>query len=215
MSVIESYEGDFRDLVTRINKKCAAIPDLTGGGKKDEIAKTQNEIEEANDLIEQIEMEVIGLPSADRSAAKSRLGSYKKEVKDLEKALRKASVQLSSSQSARDDLFDFEGGDDARDALLGNTERLDRTSKRLDNGHRAALDAVDVGAGALAELQSQRETIDRSRGRLKGIDTDLFSSNRVLGRMIARAYRNRVATFIIIGVLLLTIVMIIILIVTG
>jgi hypothetical protein len=166
---------------------------------------------------------------------------------------------MSSSDAARGDLFDYTDGDDARDKLISNTDRLDRTSRRLDEGHRcvlcvcvcvcvcvclcvclfvclcvcvcvylcvcvcvcscvcvcvrvcscvcthvqcrctrraailvltrtrttladarAALEAVQVGAGALDELGRQRETIDRSRGRLRGMDSDLGASGKLL-----------------------------------
>ena len=53
---------------------------------------------------------------------------------------------MSGSDVARNELFKFDGStDDAKDALLGNTERLDRTSNRLDEGHKAALEAQEVG----------------------------------------------------------------------
>eukprot|EP00038_Savillea_parva_P009150 m.181565 g.181565 ORF g.181565 m.181565 type:complete len:217 (+) comp15309_c0_seq1:114-764(+) len=210
--MIEEYEAEFNELTDAVHKRCARIPDLSGDSKKTEVSKAEKEIQDATELIEQMEMEVINLPSSQRSNTKAKIAEFKKTMQDLNKKLKRSAVMLSNSQSARDDLFDLTDGDDARDALLSNTERLDRTSRRLEDGHRSALEAVEIGAGALDELGRQRETIERSRGRLRGMDSDLSKSQKLLRSIYNRAIRNRVLTSLIIG--LLTIVIIIIAVVT-
>eukprot|EP00041_Stephanoeca_diplocostata_P011768 m.194678 g.194678 ORF g.194678 m.194678 type:complete len:216 (+) comp18657_c0_seq4:159-806(+) len=214
MSLIQEHENEFRDLSKSILKRCENIPDLKGDLKTAEQNTTQNEIDDAAEIVEQMEMEIINLPSSERQSVKARVAGYKKDIKDMEKRLRRAMAALSNSQSARDELFDFDDGDDAREALIDNTQRLDRTSRRLDNGHRAALEAVDVGAGAISELHRQRETIERSRGRLRGMDGDLSASSKLLRGIYNRAIRNRVMTALITGGLILTIIVIAILVAT-
>jgi vesicle transport through interaction with t-SNAREs protein 1 len=49
---------------------------------------------------------------------------------------------------------------------MSNTERLDRTSTRLQDGHRTALETQEVAIGIMDNLNEQRETIGRSRGRV-------------------------------------------------
>eukprot|EP00035_Acanthoeca_spectabilis_P024198 m.452750 g.452750 ORF g.452750 m.452750 type:complete len:217 (-) comp20391_c0_seq1:438-1088(-) len=206
--MMEEYTNEYNELTDAVHKRCARIPDLSGESKKSEIAKAEKEMQDATELVEQMEMEVMNLPSSQRSAAKAKIAEYNKSLQDLGKKMRRATVALSNSQAARDDLFDFADGDDARDALLSNTQRLDRTSRRLDDGHRSALEAVEIGAGALDELGRQRETIERSRGRLRGMDADISKSQKLLRSIYNRAIRNRIITGLIIGGLILVIIII-------
>lgn len=46
-----------------------------------------------------------------------------------------------------------------RQQLLSGTDRLDRSSQRLRDSQRLANETEDIGAGTLADLQRQRETI--------------------------------------------------------
>lgn len=108
---------------------------------------------------------------------------------------------------------------DQREALLSNTERLDRTGLRLDEGYRMAVETEAVGAGILDDLHrhaparsaragrgpvrslvtaasrmahSQRETIVRTRDRLHGTDSTLKRSGYLLAGMARRAVQSRV-----------------------
>ena len=56
-----------------------------------------------------------------------------------------------------------------------------------------ARDAL-AGMGILGELRSQRETLERAKGRLESTDTDLARSTRVLRSMAMRARANKVVT---------------------
>lgn len=54
-----------------------------------------------------------------------------------------------------------------RQRLLDNTERIERTGKTLTEGYRVVLETEQIGAAVLQDLSSQRETIQRSRGRVR------------------------------------------------
>eukprot|EP00056_Hartaetosiga_gracilis_P000092 m.35836 g.35836 ORF g.35836 m.35836 type:complete len:176 (+) comp10054_c0_seq1:417-944(+) len=99
-------------------------------------------------------------------------------------------------------------------AYMSNTERLDRTTQRLQDGHRMAQETTEVAIGIMDNLHDQRGTIQRSRGRLQRTDGELSRSRRLLNGMIARARRNKVVTMFIIGIALALITIIIILIAT-
>ena len=62
------------------------------------------------------------------------------------------------------------GGEDEqlaqRQQLLSGTDRLERSSGRLKDSHRIALETEDIGRNTLADLSTQRETIMHTRGTL-------------------------------------------------
>jgi len=212
MSMLEELEGDFAKLLTQMATKCNSIPELSGDEKDRQIKAGEKDVADGQDLLEQIELEIADLPSSKRSAAKASFSTHKRELSDAERKLRKAAVAL-SAKSARDELFEFDGStDDAREALIGNTERLDRTSNRLDDGQRAALEAQEVGMGILDNLTTQRETIERSRSRLKEANTPLARSMRILKGMHARALQNRAITAALVFFLVIIIIIVVILI---
>lgn len=216
MGLFEDFENDFRSLQKDIQKACTLIPDLKGDEKDSKVKATLRQCDEARELLEQMDMEIIDLPSSKRNDAKKTLAGLQRESTDLEKRVRKAKVAMSGSGDARAELFDYDGGaDDDKEKLLGNTARLDRTSDRLNDGHRVALEAVDVGAGIMENLATQRSTIERSMNRMQEANTPLAKANRVLGRMKQRAIANKAITAVIIFFLVITIIIVIILIVTG
>lgn len=59
-------------------------------------------------------------------------------------------------------LFDT----DMRAQLLNNTERISRTTTKLEDGVRVALETEEVGGHILQDLSEQREKLQRSRDRV-------------------------------------------------
>lgn len=55
---------------------------------------------------------------------------------------------------------------DQRQQLLNGTDRLERSSNRLRDSHRMALETEEVGRNTLADLGRQRETIGHTRDTL-------------------------------------------------
>ena len=53
-----------------------------------------------------------------------------------------------------------------RAKLLDNSERLERSGKRLDDGYRTCIESEQIGTQILEDLHSQRQTIQRSRDRV-------------------------------------------------
>ena len=57
-------------------------------------------------------------------------------------------------------------GEEQRQALLDNSEMLERTSTRLTQGHKVALETEHIGAQILNDLHSQRQTLSHARQRV-------------------------------------------------
>lgn len=132
-------------------------------------------------------LEKENLPANQKTKTNQRFRNYQHDV-DIAKR------KLESLSSDRSALFgkrytDNPTGDDQlaqRQQLLGGTERLDRSSGRLRESQRIALETEDIGRNTLADLSRQRETIEHTRGTLLESEGYTDRSNKTLRGMARR-----------------------------
>lgn len=131
-----------------------------------------------------MELEVRGTTGSQRERLRSRVESHRAELKrltqefQLAKKPREETIDLSF-----DDAFENVVTEDQRRRLLDTSERIDRTGRTLQNGYRMVLETEEIGSHVLKDLHDQRETIQRSRGRVSA-NRLLFSSNQIFVRCI-------------------------------
>lgn len=80
-----------------------------------------------------------------------------------------------------------------RQQLLSGTERLGRSSNRLRESQRIALETEQIGAGTLGDLRTQREQIEHQRTILHESESYTDRSIKTLKGM-ARRYVLRIPT---------------------
>ncbi|CAH1794609.1 unnamed protein product [Owenia fusiformis] len=207
-NLMDSYEQQYSTLSAEITSKIGRIPNLTGADKQASIRNVDRLMDETKELLEQMDLEVRELPSRDRQKYSTRLKSYKTELIKLEKDFKKARIAFSDEVHMRDELLggdDTNNSEDQRQRLLDNTERLERSGKRLEQGYRTAIETEQIGNQILEDLSSQRETIQRSRERLRETDANLGKSSRVLSGMMRRIIQNRLI-LVVIGLIILVII---------
>lgn len=114
-------------------------------------------------------MEKENIPSATRSKVNARFRNYLTDVDEVKRKLK----SLSDDRRALfGDRYTDEPNNlhdqhlEQRQQLLSGTERLDRSSARLQESQRIALETEDIGRGTLADLNMQRETITNARNNL-------------------------------------------------
>lgn len=136
--------------------------------------------------LDQMRMEKQNIPSATRSKVNIRFRNYATDVDELKRKLK----SLSDDRKA---LFGDRYTDEPQDAhleqrqqLLSGTERLERSSARLQESQRIALETEDVGRGTLAELNQQRETILHARAGLHRGEGYVDTSIKTLRGMARR-----------------------------
>ncbi|XP_060884948.1 vesicle transport through interaction with t-SNAREs homolog 1A isoform X1 [Labrus bergylta] len=213
-SDFEAYEQDFSTLTAEITNKVGKIPKLSGEEKTQLVLNVDKQLEEVRELLEQMDLEVREIPIQSRAMYNSRLKSYKQEMEKLEKDFKRS--RIAYSDEVRNELL----GDDAsssenqliklreeRAHLLDNTEKLERSSRRLEAGYQIAVETEQVGQEILTNLHSDREKIQRARERLRETDANLGKSSRILTGMLRRIIQNRVLVFILGAILLLTIIL--------
>ena len=130
------------------------------------------ELDEADELLSQMEIELQGMPQSIKppyasraKSAKSALQSAKSRAREQHAVLARSTLLSDVGGSPFRDSTDTEeggiSGDRAR--LLRGTSLLESGSKRLQDAQRVALETEEQGADILRDLRRQREQIENSR----------------------------------------------------
>lgn len=135
-------------------------------------------------------MEKSNVPPASRSKVNTRFRNYLSDIDETKRRLK----SLSDDRKA---LFGDRYTDDPdsipdrhleqRQQLLSGTERLGRSTARLTESQRIALETESIGAGTLADLHRQRETLEHTRSGLLESEGYVDRSVKTL-RTMARRY---------------------------
>ncbi|OAL22969.1 hypothetical protein AYO22_06877 [Fonsecaea multimorphosa] len=172
--LFSTYEAELRLVQADVNQKLDQIPELQGEERKAAIRGAERAIDEAKELLDQMNLEKSNIPTSQRSKVNSRFRNHQSDIDSLQRKLK------SLADSDRKQLFgdrytdDPEaGGGGPRDAqleqrqqLLSGTERLGRSSDRLRESQRIALETEQIGASTLADLHQQRNVIENTHRNL-------------------------------------------------
>lgn len=111
-------------------------------------------------------IEKANIPSTTRTKINQRFRNHESDIDVSKRKLR----TLASDRGA---LFGGRYSDNPNDVqleqrqqLLSGTDRLDRSSQRLKASQALANDTEAIGAGTLADLHRQRETIQHTNATL-------------------------------------------------
>jgi len=112
-------------------------------------------------------LEKSNIPTAARSKVNAR---YRNHVTDLDSLSRRLKSLASDRSALFGDRYTDEPSSDPvleqRQQLLSGTERLGRSSDRLRESQRVALETEAIGAGTLADLHQQRNVIENTHRNL-------------------------------------------------
>lgn len=200
-AILEEYEQQFGSLTAEITSYIGRLSTVSIDDRRNLIVEINLKIDEATELLEQMGLEINqNVDSSQRSSQQTRLKSYQAELRRLEEDYNKSKIKpnpLLVDDSSSIDDFDIGITEDQKRKLLDNSERLERTGNQLQEGYRIAIETEEIGTQVLQNLSNQRETIQRSRNRLRETNADLGRSSRLMNMMMMRGLRDKFALYII------------------
>jgi vesicle transport through interaction with t-SNAREs protein 1 len=128
------------------------------------------------------------IPSSIRSKTSQRFRNFESDIDASKRKLKSLSDDRKALFGNR--YTDNPNADEQleqRQQLLSGTDRLDRSSQRLRDSQRVALETEDIGRNTLADLHTQRETIQHTRAGLLESEGYVDRSVKTL-RGMARRY---------------------------
>jgi len=212
MSLLEQYEQQYAALIAETTAHIGRLKQLNGKDRRELCSKIDANLAEANELLEQMSLEVRDLNAALRPSFTSKVNCAQVELKRLQSEYRSAKeISAGGATSAGYTTLDLgAGGDggfynvddddvsicnDQRQHLLENSERIERTGNRLTEGYRVAVETEALGAQVLNDLHHQRETMQGARTRLRETNAELGRASRTLNTMMLRALREKAVLY--------------------
>ncbi|KAG5887478.1 hypothetical protein JTB14_008196 [Gonioctena quinquepunctata] len=196
VSLFENYEQQYSVLTADIT---AQVGLLTASATKDRrqlISNIEKHVEEAQELLEQMELEAREVEPAKRQRCRTKLDCYRAELKRLTLDYIKArSVRQGALYDSTEELSDVRISSDQKQRLLDNSDRVERTGRKLEEGYRIIVETEEIGTQVLKSLGEQGETIQRTRGRLREADEELGQSGRLMNSMIMRSLQQKVVLY--------------------
>ncbi|KAJ7379939.1 Vesicle transport through interaction with t-SNAREs 1B [Desmophyllum pertusum] len=183
----DELKGLHEDISGKINNK---IPKLSGELRKSTVREVEKKIEDANLIIEEMEEEAGTAPATYRNSMMSRIRSYRRDFDKLKRDLGKPSGQVNVS-FGRDELFDADPMAAQKNKVRQGTDTLNRATESIARSTRVAVETEQIGDEIIDELGDQRESLVRTRDRLKDVDQDLSKSKRILNSMAIRIATNK------------------------
>ncbi|KAF5379309.1 hypothetical protein D9757_007664 [Collybiopsis confluens] len=212
-ALFDAYHLDYQHLISSVRNKLEKdAPEQRGEQRKATLRRVEIELDEADDIISQLELEIQGIPVSIRAQYTQRLkqvkldlNRLKKVAKDSHSHLTRANLQL-DSPSRSDDPYDERA--DERNRLLSGHQVLADGSGRLDNSARLALETEDLGADILRNLRVQREQIQNTSHILNEAETSIDRASGTIQKMIRQMHKQRFVIAAIILVLIVVVVLI-------
>lgn len=178
--------------------------------RKSLLKAVEDATDEGLEILDQMSIEVQNLPSSERSSYNTKIRQYKSQIDEYKRQLKdylddQDRYELFGSRYSDNDA----GGDSLHDLqrrqLLNNNSSLGRTSDRLKDSQRVALETERIGGNILNDLRSQGEQISGSRNVLMAADGYVDKSIKTLKSMSRRMTANKFISYAIIAVLILLI----------
>ncbi|XP_054266501.1 vesicle transport through interaction with t-SNAREs homolog 1A [Macrosteles quadrilineatus] len=192
--LIEMYEQQYGVLTADITSKIGKLPSTSGSEKRNLVSELDKHLEECNELLEQMDLEVREMKASEQPRLRTRLESYRVELGRLQQEFKRARSATHSdnfSDSADHYAEAVSLNEEQKQRLLDNSERLERSGNQLNTGYQILLETEEIGSQVMRDLHHQRETIQKSRARLRETDAELNRSSRLVQAIIARSLQHR------------------------
>ena len=188
--LFSNYEAELKLVEADLNQKLDQIPEMAGEERKSAIRSAERAVDEAKELLDQMNLEKANIPSSIRAKVNSRFRNHQSDIDNLSRKLK----TLSSDRKALfGDRYTDDPDDPSKDVqleqrqqLLSGTERLGRSGERLRESQRIALETEQIGAGTLADLHQQRNVIENTHRNLQQSEGYVDRSVKTLRGMARR-----------------------------
>ncbi|KAL6781182.1 VTI1B [Auxenochlorella protothecoides x Auxenochlorella symbiontica] len=197
------YEREYATKSTEASRKIQSLGPLRGDQRQKRVKEAEADLLEAEHILQRLDIEARSLPPVTSRALLQKLKDYKADIAKLRSDAKTAGTSSAESRAELglgNEYFQTSAGQ--RDRLLTATDRLGKTSDRIQAGRQQLLETEELGISVLGDLQRQRETILHSRDALAGVDEGISRSRAILSSMSRRIMQNKIIMWGIVALLL-------------
>mmetsp|Transcript_19697 Transcript_19697/g.34013 ORF Transcript_19697/g.34013 Transcript_19697/m.34013 type:complete len:223 (+) Transcript_19697:131-799(+) len=195
-ALFKQYEADYCAKSTDASRKIAVLEGLSGDARRRKVLEVEGDLKAAEDVIKRMDMEARSLPVDQGKGLLVNVKNYKADLAGLKDQVKKTAAAIPQGDAARAELgLGGEYGTTSttnRDRMLTATQRMEQTNGMLAHGREQLAQTEDLGVSILHDLQSQRETLVRSKNTLQGADDSISKARRILTNMTRRMMQNKI-----------------------
>lgn len=202
--MLQDYSADFVRLRSVAVAKVQALKQSVGSKTwADDVRAAERALEamESNrrQMQVQLRLELSGTAGNVRQEWDQRLQEWAREVASFRGELEAAREQHGrrTLQLHGRELVEC-GADSAsqanRQSAFESTGLLEQGTRKLQEAMKQVIETEAVGGEVMSDLNSQRETIQGVRGKMRTIGTELTQARQSLNRMLQRAQQHRLVT---------------------
>ena len=214
--MFDAYESEYLSSTSTVGRNIERIRALLPGAERDALYRETHEgMDSAAEIVKQMELEAQMAEGNRRAQLRAQAKDYKAGIAALRKRLDDVRSSARSQEQARADLLSCVSDQALRmeseaqhTRLLSTTARMQKGSETLRAACETALETEQIGESIMIDLESQRQTLDRSRATLHFANQGLVRSKRLIQGMGRRALKNRMMMVCIIAMLVIMILFI-------
>jgi len=210
-SMLQDYSADFTRLRTVASSKVAALKGAAGSATWAEDVRAAERALEAMEsnrkqVSVQLKLELGGSGGGQRQEWDKRLQEWAREVAGFRGELEAARETHSRRALQLDGRAVVGGGISEasranRQSASLSTASLERSTIKLEEAARQALETEAISEGVMGDLSQQRDVISNVKKNMRTIGAELTSARQSLNRMLQFAAQNNLITVIIGAVL--------------
>lgn len=180
--------------------KMKQVTALSGERKKLAVREAERELEEAEDILRQ--MQNYARTQSAGSGATAKIQTFQADLSRTRREFDRAA----KAGAQRDELFDAGGAAsddlavrslDQRSALLQDRHTLEDGRDRLAQTRAVSQRTEEIGVNILGNLGNQRDALLRADAHLSGTDEQLSRGRRILRAMDRRVMTNKLVLVLI------------------
>lgn len=197
---IGGSEEEFLHIMATLRLKMKQVTALSGERKKLAVREAERELEEAEDILRQ--MQNYARTQSAGSGATAKIQTFQADLSRTRREFDRAA----KAGAQRDELFDAGGGAsddlavrslDQRSALLQDRHMLEDGRDRLAQTRAVSQRTEEIGVNILGNLGNQRDALLRADAHLSGTDEQLSRGRRILRAMDRRVMTNKLVLVLI------------------
>lgn len=193
----------YRSLYDELKRSSDRVNRVLGEEKKKLLRAFDERHGEAQELLQEMEQELLGAPSAFRSSMSSKVRLYHRELGKLQRQAHASDTGFSFSLRTGDGIYAAQNERSTeqqaqRTLLIHGSESLNNATQSIARSQRIAVESEQIGTDIIEELGQQRDQLDRTRDRLVHTGENLSRSRKILRTMSRRLMTNKLLLGIII-----------------
>jgi len=201
-NLFNAYEEDFHKHLHELERIVTGLVASDASG----IAEAERYATLADEALKHLEMEVRTLAASEKNVLKPKvklkkdmLNSVRRELKDLSEEADK--LGLLGGRREGQQKYDKE--------MSTLDEQMERGERILRGAQDEALQAETVGHEIMGDLYRQREMINRTKGNLDALGSELDTSNQTLDDIMGVYKKNRTVANMVCAMIVLAVLVVI------